>query len=384
VTFPLTATGTAGDQQRLSGPVRLIELELAAPSVQDIPNADEPNLPAEFDVTFFDARVGDRPIELGTTWEVVSTSLYRPLEQPSVGLRAGAQLTVSLSTGRTQVARTAFVVQIGTAAFGSLPGSEVPVAVTPGLLEVTELGIGDTISGRVPGAAVTYRIAAVVPAVPFAVDEDLAILADLETVNIDRWSRSRRTEPVDEWAISADAADAEALDRILAGPPFAVMSFEHRVDTARTLSREPVTVGLSGSLGLALAASLVIATVGLILTAVVGGRERRPAFAVLRAMGVRASELRRWLVLETVPLVGVSAAVGLVAGIVLVRLSLDSLAVARDGSPAVPGPVLAIPWATLSVILAVALVAGTALPVVTARLLRRHRTADDLRIGETT
>jgi ABC-type antimicrobial peptide transport system permease subunit len=144
-----------------------------------------------------------------------------------------------------------------------------------------------------------------------------------------------------------------------------------------------VAVGLSGSLGLAIAASLVVAAIGLVLTAVVGARERRPAFAVLRALGTRAGELRRWLLLETLPLVGVSAGAGAFAGIALARLGLPSLAVSAEGQRAVPSPLLVIPWSTLAVIVTIAAAAGMALPIATARLLRRHRTADELRIGDT-
>ena len=157
---------------------------------------------------------------------------------------------------------------------------------------------------------------------------------------LDLWDRSRRVETPDSWAVSADEQTAVEVQRRLAGPPYEVVASSERRQTARQLGREPVTVGLSGSLALALASSLIVAAMGLVLTAIVGGRERRPAFAVLRAMGTRAAELRRWLLFETVPLVGFSALAGLVAGIALARLALPSLGVGRDGSSAVPGPQL--------------------------------------------
>jgi predicted lysophospholipase L1 biosynthesis ABC-type transport system permease subunit len=256
------------------------------------------------------------------------------------------------------------------------------VFVTPGLLDATALGVGDRLVARLNGATADLRIEGVIPVVPFAVREHVAILADWETVSVDRLDRTRRFETPDAWAFSTDEATARDIERVLAGPPYGAAAFAERRQEARTISREPVTVGLSGSLALALAASLVVASIGLVLTAVVGGRERRPAFAVLRAMGTRASELRRWLILETVPLVGFSAVAGLVSGIALARLALPSLGVSRDGTRAIPAPSLVVPWGTLGVVVLIAVAAGMALPVVTARLLRRHRTADELRIGD--
>jgi hypothetical protein len=369
----------------LESPVRLVELEMSAPAVQDSPFNDEPLPHAIFDLELHSARVGERPVSLDADWTLGAVTLGRPLALPSVNVNRNIdRIRFHLDSGLSQQASTAVTAQFGTGEFGVGSGFEVPALVTQGVLDETQLGIGDVIATRVAGASVDLRIDGVVPVVQFAVREPIALLVDWETLNADRWARARRFETVDEWALTAPGDVAARIERTLAGPPYSSLSYVERRQEARSIARAPVTVGLSGSLGLALGSSLVIATIGLVLTAVVGARERRPSFAVLRAMGTRAGELRRWLLLETVPLVGLSAAAGLFSGIALARLALPSLAVSSDGDRSVPSPMLVIPWGTLAIIVAIAIAAGMALPVVTARLLRRHRTADELRIGDAT
>ena len=385
VTFPLRNEEVPGLSLGLDGPLRLVSLDVAFPSVRDVPFTDEPLDPAEYTLELGPAGVGDRTVSLQAPWTVSSATLGDVLSPPSNEVTATDNgLRIVADSGSTQRVNAAYTLTIDTGRFGGGAGGEIPVVVTPGLLDATSLGVDDRLVARLNGAAVDLRIVGVVPVVPFLVDEPVAFVADWETVALDLYDRSRRVETPDSWAVAADEETAVEIQRQLAGPPYDVVSAVERRQTARTLSREPVTVGLSGSLALALAASLVVAAIGLILTAVVGGRERRPAFAVLRAMGTRASELRRWLLLETVPLVGFSAFAGLVSGIALARLALPSLGVGRDGSSAIPSPQLVVPWGTLAIIVAIAVAAGMALPVVTARLLRRHRTADELRIGDTT
>lgn len=386
VSFPLRSDDVPGLSLGLDGPLRLVSIEVGFPAVQDVAFTASPRPSATYRLTLGPARVGGRTVDLaGAEWRVASADLGDALTPASNEFEVtGDALHLEIDSGTTIRARAAYTLTIDTGTFGNRFGAEVPVVVTPGLLDATSLAVGDRLAARISGASTDLRIVGVVPVVPFDVGSPIALIADWETVSVDRFDRIRRFETPDAWAISTDETTARGLERIVSGPPYSTESFVERRQEARRISREPVTVGLSGSLALALAASLVVATIGLILTAVVGGRERRPAFAVLRAMGTRAGELRRWLLLETVPLVGFSAVSGLVAGLVLARLALPSLGVGRDGSPAIPTPRLVVPWGTLGVVVAIAVAAGMALPVVTARLLRRHRTADELRIGDTT
>ena len=390
IVLPMTTASVPGYDLAITGPVRLLEIEIAAPSVvDDAPDPSDPSPepllpPAVFDLELGPARIGDRVVEWDTDWVAGTPSLPNAIAPPTATLLPGPGLHVRLDTGLTQQVSADVVVRYGTAEFGTGTGAPVPALVTPALLAESGVGIGDVATARVAGGVIEVRIEGVVPVVPFSTDDRFAIMIDWATYSADRWVRSRRIEPVDEWAVAVGAASVDELRATVSGAPFSSEGFGDRRQRARDIARAPVAVGLAGSLGLAIAASLVVAGVGLLLTAVVGARERRPAFAVLRALGTRAGELRRWLLLETLPLVGLSAAAGVAAGVGLARLGLPSLAVGSDGERAVPSPQLVVPWGMLAVIVSIAVAAGMALPVVTARLLRQHRTADELRIGDTT
>lgn len=383
IAVPLTSSAVPGYDLALAGPLRLIELEVAAPSVQADASAEDRPDHAVFDLELGPIRMGGRPVPLETDWAVVPAALPNALEPPEVTQPAGPGLRLRLDTGLTEQTSADLVVRAGTAPAGQGEGFRLPAFVTPALLEASAATIGDVVTVRIGGSSVEVSIEGVVPVVPFATDQPAALLVDWETYNVDRWSRARRIETADQWALVADADALAEIRATVSGEPFVSTAFTDRRQRARDIARAPVAVGLSGSLGLAIAASLVVAAIGLVLTAVVGARERRPAFAVLRALGTRAAELRRWLLLETLPLVGVSAAAGALAGIALARLGLPSLAISAEGRRAVPDPLLVIPWPTLAVIVTIAAAAGMALPIATARLLRRHRTADELRIGDT-
>jgi ABC-type antimicrobial peptide transport system permease subunit len=125
-----------------------------------------------------------------------------------------------------------------------------------------------------------------------------------------------------------------------------------------------------------------VAVVGLLLSAVVGARERRAAYSVLRAMGAPAAHLRRWLLLETVPLISLSVGAGLLAGLALCRVTMAGLTLTATGDPTVPPPVMVVPWIGVGALVAIAVTTGVALPLLTARLLGRTSAADDLRIGD--
>ncbi len=389
--FPLTNDAIPGFELALSGPLELVGIELTVPMVIDRPDPNDEEVrrrPAMLDVELDNWAVGGRSVVLPDR-----SLSSRPL-RASVNTRSTPSVAADVVDGHFS-ARIDTGVSVQSAAsitgsFHTLPVAEsriagdeivLPAYVTAGFLDATQLQVGDVAAGRVSGAPFAVRIEGVLPSVPFAADESAAVLVDWATLVAGQYVSTVRSFDVDSWALSIDERRADDLERALIGEPFNSAGFDDRRDLARELASDPVTVGLSGSLMLALFASLIVAVVGLILTAVVGARERRPSFAVLRAMGTRADELRVWLLLETVPLVGLSAVVGLASGVLLARVALPSLAVARDGTRSIPEPVLVVPWPTLGAVLAVAVTAGMALPFVTGRLLRRHRTADELRIG---
>lgn len=388
--YALTADELAGFDLRAAGPIELIEVEAIAPIVLDVRLAPTRMPSATFDIVLADFRIGDRPIEFAERdWVVAPVPIDRnTIVGPAVSAVATDDgLRLAMDTGVSEQRRARVTARVGTTSILAQPGTDptvLPALVTPGLLTELELDVGDTAFARVDGTSIEILLSGLVPAIPFAVDRGNGLLFDWPTLVAARYRATGRYDEPQQWALSVGAQQAADVRRALLAAPLSSADAVERRAVARSLANDPFAVGLFGSLALALVAALLIAVVGLLLTAVVGARERRRSYSVLRAMGTPTRVLRRWLLLEIVPLVGLSAAAGLVAGILLSRLAVDSLTVTDAGVRAIPDPTLVIPWGAIGLILGVAVAAGIALPLVTGRLLGRSSTADDLRIGETT
>lgn len=381
VTIPLVGPDTpSGDE------IQLVQVELTAPVPLDPPASDSLTDPTTLDLTLSDVQVGGRAVGLESrAWSVVvppptATTVMAP-EATATSTSAGVHIEMTTGT-TTQIAATT-VVKVSTTPETAAETAVVPAAVSDGLQAALDVEVGDRITATIDGVDHTIQVVTIVPAVPFATSSSQALLMDWSTLSAARYARSGRVAEPTEWALTLDpGSDHVAVAATLAAPPWNSVAAVDRSAVAQDLAANPLTIGLLGGFALALVASLVVAVVGLLLSAVVGSRERRPAYSVLRALGTPSTVLRRWLLLETVPLVAIAAASGLVTGLVLVQTTMTSLTVGDDGNPAIPPPEMVVPWPSIGIILGVAVATGVALPLVTARLLGRHRPADDLRIGD--
>jgi hypothetical protein len=298
-------------------------------------------------------------------------------------------IVVTLDTGTSSQQRAVLVValspsrELGAANGGDSGLPPTPIAVTPDLLDDLGLQVGDTAVATIDGTTLTVQIIAAVPAVPFAAEARRAVLVDWGTIAAARFMASGRLAIPTGWALGVDPGhDPLRLRTALTAEPLSSGEVIDRVSLAASLARDPISIGLFGGLALALGTSLLVAVVGLLLSAVVSARERRSSYSVLRAMGAPATQLRRWLLLETVPLICLSASAGLAAGLLLSRVTMIGLTLTETGEPTVPPPVMVVPWTAVATIVAIAVMTGVALPLLTARLLGRTSAADDLRIGD--
>jgi hypothetical protein len=195
VTVSLTSTAVPGYDLALAGPLRLIELEVAAPSVQvDRSPSSAPPTPCS---TWSSVRSawGTGPFALDTDWAVIPAALPNELEPPEVTQPSGSGLRLRLDTGLTEQTSADLVVRAGTAPAGQGEGFRLPAFVTPALLEASAATVGDVVTVRIGGSSVEVSIDGVVPVVPFATDQPLAMLVDWETYNVDRWSRAGASRP---------------------------------------------------------------------------------------------------------------------------------------------------------------------------------------------
>jgi hypothetical protein len=70
VTFPLRTESVPGLSLGLAGPLQLVSLDVAFPSVRDVLFTDDPLPPAVYRLSLGPGRVGDRPISLAGGWSV--------------------------------------------------------------------------------------------------------------------------------------------------------------------------------------------------------------------------------------------------------------------------------------------------------------------------
>lgn len=372
-------------------PSSLVGVEVTAP-VPDVPigtPADEfPPLPV-YDITVADLMVGDTPVDTSAAvWlrrEVTTDRSTTSAGTASAESRPDG-VDVSFEAGTNRRPNMRAIARFTTAEIeeDAVPQGvrAIDVLATPALLGRTQLAIGDEAMVRLGGLRVVARIAGTTPVVPYAADDRLALLVDRPSLTSVEFTTLGASRPPDMWAVIADEANHSTVTATLGAAPFnSVVVADRRLDAERR-SRDPVLVGLTGSLFAAVLAATVVVVLGLLLTAFTESRERRSGYAVLSALGVSRAQLRRLLVRETVPLAVLATACGVAAGMILANLTVGSLTTGGNGSAALPVPELVVPWPTIVGLVLLTLAAVFALPLLTSRLLQQVRPADELRIGD--
>lgn len=392
VTFSLSSP-VAGVDVRATGPLRLVGLEVSASIPFDSGAPGSETEPLRLEIVLRDLRVGTQAVDIAVRDWTAEPPQTNPttVAAPDVDVDTrGTHVVVTLDTGTKMQQRSVLAVSVLPSRRGQPdPGASaelpaVPIAVTDDLLDDLGLQVGDTAVAAIDGTTVTIEIVAAVPAVPFVVESPRAVLVDWGTITAARFALSGRLSLPTGWALGVDAGhDPDRLRATLLAEPLSSREVLDRESLAESFARDPISIGLFAGLALALGTSLLVAVVGLLLSAVVGARERRASYSVLRAMGAPAAHLRRWLLLETVPLISLSVGAGLLAGLALCRVTMTGLTLTATGDPTVPPPVMVVPWIGVGALVAIAVTTGVALPLLTARLLGRTSAADDLRIGDT-
>lgn len=379
------ATQLDGAAVSASGPLRLVEIEVRSAPVR-VGFDEDPTMvqPPVLRIEIADLRNDGVSIPGDIATWVAGEVTSSPATVTAGTMSAGSDaMTIEFSPG-AEPAFGGAPVTIGrlVPATAGVDPPPMPVLMTEALTRDLDLRIGDQIDMTLRGRPYTVELGGTVSAVPFAVTAERAVLADWSTVNTRQYLDTGILTTPTDWALGVEPTAQAATAATLLDDPYRSAGIVDRRVLTGELSRDPTTVGLSGSLVFALVAAVTVAMVGMTLTAVMAARQRRPGVAILRALGIHRGELRQWMLLETLPLVMVSAAAGVATGIGLARLSLRAVAIAADGAPAIPAPLLVIPWPAIGAITAAVIAMGTLLPLATAGLLGRHRPADEIRFGE--
>lgn len=274
------------------------------------------------------------------------------------------------------------------AQFSFLPASiattvaAVPVIVNRAFLTATGSFPGDAIAATLERRTQLLSIAGVVDSFPTTDPERPLAILDEPTLGLLRLQGSASTRSADEWWLAAPGGDALALSEALRGSPFDSADVVTAVDRARSLSTDPVALGIIGALALGFVATGLFAIVGLTVSAAVSARQRRTEFALLRALGLSGRQLAGSLWLENGSIVLVSLVAGTSLGLLIGWVVLPFVTVTQLATAPVPPVLMHVPWDRILLLdLVSALALGVAV-VAIGGVLRRLGVGSILRMGE--
>jgi hypothetical protein len=252
----------------------------------------------------------------------------------------------------------------------ALPDAPERLAVLAGprFMELTGASVGDELPGTTFGARMPIRIAGVVPDFPPLDPAQPFVVVDAVGLELNRFALTGQLADPDEWWLDVEEGRAaEVVDRLDAAP-FENQEVVDRVAVARSLSTDPVSLGLIGALGLGSVAAMVFAAIGFIVSATVSTSERVGEFALLRALGLSGRQLAVWLSVESAFLLFVGLLAGSALGVLMAWLVLPFATLTETGLPAIPSPVVVVPWQAIAPTWALAVV----LLAVTILIVRRQ------------
>jgi hypothetical protein len=262
------------------------------------------------------------------------------------------------------------------------PAGPVPVIVNRAFLAATTSSPGDTITATLDAVSRRLEITGVVESFPTTDPARPLVVIDAPTLGLLRLQATGMTRAADEWWLSAAAGGAAGLGAALRASPFDSANVVTANDRARSLSTDPVALGIIGALTLGFIATGLFAIVGLTVSAAVSARQRRTEFALLRALGFSARQLSASLWLENGSLVLVSLLAGTGLGLLIGWMVLPFVTVTQQATTPVPPVLVQIPWDRILLLdAASALALGIAVVVIGA-VLRRLGVGSVLRMGE--
>jgi predicted lysophospholipase L1 biosynthesis ABC-type transport system permease subunit len=177
---------------------------------------------------------------------------------------------------------------------------------------------------------------------------------------------------VDEWWVNVPPATAGSY---VAAHPSTGGSGPARSSAvlALQMQQDPLRVATQAALWLAIAAAALLAAIGFAVHSASALAARRIELAQLRAIGLSRRRLVGLFGAESFVLCVLGVVFGLAVGVVLGLLAGPLIALSPNGTPAVPGVRVIIPWLQLALLVVV--VAVVLLAVVGA-IARGQRSAD--------
>ena len=373
-----------GEVVGLRPPLRLVSFDVSFPSVQDRRDPAEretdPVETASYDLTVGPVRVGERSVPLVADWRIGDVSLDGAIDPPSFGVSPTKEgFRLSVDSGSTPNAAASLSLSVDSGPIGDGEGEGIPVLASESYLRRSAIAVGDRIAARIDGVSTELEVVGSIPVVPFAVGEEVALIADRETALADRLDRARRSGVPTGWAMSVVDTAVDDVSVALADPAAGIERLDDRRAEARRIARDPVLIGLAAGWGLAAVAAPAIAALGLAVVAAATLRERRGWSAVLRALGMRSIEVVRWRLTVVVPVVLGSCIIGAAGGSAIAGWTMGAAIRTADGSAPIPPATLVVPWATIGASIGVLVAVAAASAVFAGRRLGSDRPGADVR-----
>jgi predicted lysophospholipase L1 biosynthesis ABC-type transport system permease subunit len=250
----------------------------------------------------------------------------------------------------------------------SAAATPLPALAGTSFLAATGARVGDTVASSVSGLPVTLEIVGSADAFPPADPAVPFVVVDAPTLAQSRFAANGQVNAPQEWWLATDDGSSGSVADAVAGPPFSAAAVVDRAALERSLTSDPVPLGIIGAFGLGAIAAVLFAAIGFLLSASISTTERLGEFALLRALGLSPRQLAGWVSGESAFLLGFGFIGGALLGAILAWLVLPFSALTSTGERAVPTPAVVVPPEALAVLLVI----GLGLLAVTVAVVRRR------------
>ena len=276
----------------------------------------------------------------------------------SAGNLGGGEARIRLSTGGTV--------------------RELPVVLDRTAASASGIAEGEQVFVTINGLDYTGVVTGVVEAFPGTDPTTGVLIADFQSLQIDRATRAGFVLTPTEWWLSGPDRDVTTAS-LQAVPTLApgLVASSSVSSGLRALGATTLGALLAG-----FAAALAFAAVGFTVNLVIGSRERLSEFAVLRAIGLSRRQVRGMLLIEQTFLVGLGLVIGLLIGVGVSALVVPLVVISPTAEATIPHVLLEVPWGILALSATGAALLFAAIVVVASNRLQQAGLGGTLRLGE--
>jgi hypothetical protein len=243
--------------------------------------------------------------------------------------------------------------------------ANVAAAAGPGGILPLDFGTV-TLQGRVVAVATRFPTTQDTPDTFVVADEQsLASRLDAGDPGLGR--------PTEVWLGAHGGAQAAALEAALARPPYDALQVTSRQAIEHALASDPLARGIELTLAAAGLVAVVLALVGLWVSAASDLRDEQGELYDLEADGVAPAALRTQLRVRAAVLVAVGLVGGLILGVVLSLGTADLVLLSANGTAPLPPLLRVTDWAQVAAGAALVVLAAAVVVEVTVRGAFRER-----------